>query len=244
MANVNKLLAERMKKSEKSEKMEKMAKRSADGNLTSFTGLFGMTDLNEKEKELLQQILEEYNSGNKNISRDLDSLIALTSEVKAITNQAVLLHGERIKKAQSILKNYREGAFTAWLIATYGNRQTPYNFLQYYEFSHAMPGPLKPLIDQMPRQAIYTLASRDAPLSQKQEFVQSYNGETKHELLLKIRELFPLDEEDKRKENVGESAITNLRRLSSRLTKRKIRLTKKQREEISELLDLLYEQLR
>lgn len=243
MSNVNELLAQRMKKRDKSNKMEKMSKKSAEGNLTSFSGLFGIAELSEKEKETIQALLEEYDSGNKNISRDLDTLVALTSEVKAITNQAVLLHGERIKKAQSILKGYREGAFTAWLIATYGNRQTPYNFLQYYEFSIAMPSTLKPLIEQIPRQAIYTLASREAPLSKKQDFVKSYNGETKHELLIKIRELFPLDEEDKRKENVGESTITNLKKLTSRLSKRKVRFSKKQKEELSQLLDFLYAQL-
>ena len=43
------------------------------------------------------------------------------------------------KERKTILKNYRDGAFSAWLIATYGNRQTPYNFLQYYELYITLP---------------------------------------------------------------------------------------------------------
>jgi Uncharacterised protein family (UPF0137) len=239
MANVNKLLQERLKKKEKSTKMEKMSKRSATGNLTSFSGIFSMTELNDNEKETLENILLEYAKNSQNISHDLRSLISLTSEVKAITNQAVILHGERIKKAQQVLKKYQEGAFTAWLITTYGNRQTPYNFLQYYDFVTAMPTNLRPQIEQMPRQAIYTLASREGTLSKKQKVVDNYNGETKHELLCIIRELFPLDEDDKRSKNNGETVINTLKKLSSSITRRKLRLSKKQKSAIGELLEEL-----
>lgn len=241
MANVNELLAERLKKKELSGKMEKMAKQSAKGNLTSFSGIFNISELSDKEKETLQAILMHYSNSEESITGDLNSLIAITSEVKAITNQAVLLHGERIKKAQTLLKNYQEGAFTSWLIATYGNRQTPYNFLQYYEFCHAMPSALRLRIEQMPRQAVYTLATRDAPLPKKQEFIENYKGQTKQELLDMIRELFPIDEEDKRKQNFGESTILTLRRLTNHLHRKKIHLSKKQKVEIQTLLDSLYE---
>ena len=98
---------------------------------------------------------------SKKLSNDLNHLISLTSEVKAINNQAALLHGERIKKAHQILTRYRDGAFTAWLMAAYGNRQTPYNLMQYYEFCEAMPKQLASKIELMPRQAIYVFASRE-----------------------------------------------------------------------------------
>jgi hypothetical protein len=241
MANVNELLAERLKKKEQSGKMEKMAKQSATGNLTSFSGVFNIAELSDNEKETLQSILMQYSTGEETLNNDLHTLISITSEVKAITNQAVLLHGERIKKAQTLLKKYQEGAFTSWLIATYGNRQTPYNFLQYYEFSHAMPSTLRPLIEQMPRQAVYTLATRDAPLPQKQKFIENYKGQTKQELLELIRELFPLDEEDKRKQSPGETTIHALKKLSNHLTRKKIQLSKKQKTEIQSLLDSIYE---
>ena len=143
------------------DKMASLGARATEGNLSSFSGIFRVSALNQREKNSLQELLQQFKKEEyEGTEQDFQSLSAITSEVKAITNQAVMLHGERIKRAQDILKNYKEGAFTAWLLATYGNRQTPYNFLQYYEFYTSMPEKLQPVIDQMPRQAIYTLASR------------------------------------------------------------------------------------
>ena len=90
---------------------------------------------------------------------DLEFLTTITSEVKAINNQAIILHGERIKQCtRTFLTKYRDGAFSAWLISTYGNRQTPYNFLQYYEFYQSLNLELQKRMDDMPRQVVlYTL---------------------------------------------------------------------------------------
>ncbi|MEC7840211.1 MAG: CT583 family protein [Chlamydiota bacterium] len=244
MGKIQNLLTERLKKKDKSNKMEKMSKQSASGNLTSFSGVFNIAELSSHEKDALQNILLEYSRETESISTDLNTLISITSEVKAITNQAILLHGERIKKAQTILKNYQEGAFTAWLITTYGNRQTPYNFLQYFEFFNAIPQTLRPQLEKMPRQAIYTLASREGELTKKQQLIENYSGETKSELLTIIRDLFPLSEDDKRRQNFGETTITTLKRLSTTLTKRTGKLNKKQKGEIAELLDNIYEMLK
>ncbi|MCB1112750.1 MAG: CT583 family protein [Chlamydiales bacterium] len=237
MGKVNTLLAERLKKKKhESPKMKQMAQRSAGGNLSGFSGIFSIQDLSDREKNTIETILQEYSEGHENISMDLRSLISITSEVKAINNQAAVLHGERIKKAHGILTRYRDGAFTAWLMATYGNRQTPYNFMQYYEFCEELPKQLKPQLEQMPRQAIYTLASRDGPFDKKQELVESYNGETKQELLTKIRDLFPLDEDDKRRQNMGDNAIKGLKKIRSLVNKRGARINKKQKEEIRTII--------
>lgn len=241
MHDVNSLLAKRLKKGEGSTKMTEMSRQSATGNLTSFTGVFGTSEINESEKGILEAILREYSSGKENYTTDLKSLISITSEVKAINNQAALLHGERIKRAQEILKKYKDGAFTTWLIAAYGNRQTPYNFLQYYEFYTLMPKVLRPQVESMPRQAIYTLASREGPLDKKKQIVESYQGETKTEVLTLIRETFPLNGEDKRKENKGETTIISLTRILSQLNRSRFSLTKTQKKAIIELLDGIYE---
>lgn len=238
MSNVNSILNERLKKGSQTSKMTALAKQSASGNLTSFSGIFSVTDLNDHEKGLLESILEEYKSNNADVKADLSSIILLTSEVKAINNQAAILHGERIKKAQTILKEYREGAFSAWLMAAYGNRQTPYNFLQYYEFCEAMPKTLRPQIEMMPRQAIYTLASREGAVSQKQKIIEDYKGETKQELLVLIRDTFPLDEQDKRRQNIGEAVIQHLRKALTSLNRAK-RLTAEQKRTIKDLIQTL-----
>lgn len=236
MKNVNALLTERLKKTDGS-KMATLAKQSAVGQLTSFSGIFGVSELTENERSHLEQLLVEYALEEDHIVQDLETLASITSEVKAINNQAILLHGERIKKAHTILTRYRDGAFTAWLIAAYGNRQTPYNFLQYYQFYETLPKPLRPKADAMPRQAVYTLASREGPFEKKQSIIANYNGETKTELLQRIRNEFPLDEFDKRRENVGETAIKLLTRLCTLVQEKQGQLTKQQKKTLALLID-------
>lgn len=233
---VNKFLSQRLKKAEKSNKMSALATQSMQGNLTSFSGVFGFTDLNSNEKELLSQLLKKFSLDGQDHPDDLKSLINLTSEVKAINNQAIILHGERIKAAQEILKNYKDGAFTTWLMNTYGNRQTPYNFLQYYEFYIKMPQALRPMLEVMPKQAVYSLASRDGALEDKHLIVQNYQGETKRELIEIIRETFPTSEKDKRKQSIALGIINTLERLRQNLKKNKDSLSSKQVETIKGLV--------
>ncbi len=236
MANVNSILDQRMRKPGNTSKMAAMAKQSATGNLTSFSGVFSVVELSVKEKELLANILKHYANEEQDIHNDLDFLISLTSEVKAINNQAALLHGERIKKAHQVLTRYRDGAFTAWLMAAYGNRQTPYNLMQYYEFCETMPKQLRPRIELMPRQAVYVLATREGSLEQKQAIVENYQGETKAEMLSLIRQTFPLQQTDKRQQKIGKTVIQNLHRLYEELKKAPQELTGNQKQQILALL--------
>jgi hypothetical protein len=239
MGKLNSLLNLRLKNKNPKPKMTALAERSKDGGLSSFSGVFKIAKLNDEEKENLSNILTTFHDNDADIQEDLNSLITITSEVKAITNQAVMLHGERIKKAQTILKNYKDGAFTAWLIVTYGNRQTPYNFLQYYEFYKSMPNNLHELIDKMPRQAVYTLASRDGEIEKKQEIIKTYNGQKKQELLGIIRNLFPLEEKDKRQANIANQIISALMKIKS-LTSHPLYLPDdQQKKEINTLIEEL-----
>lgn len=236
MNKVNKFLSQRLKKTEKTNKMATLATQSMQGNLTSFSGIFGFSELSHSEKEILSQLLKKFASQGQDYQEDLKQLITLTSEVKAINNQAIILHGERIKAAQEILKGYRDGAFTTWLINTYGNRQTPYNFLQYYEFYTKMPQTLRPLLEVMPKQAVYTLASREGNIDEKQLIVQNYQGETKKELIEIIRDTFPISEKDKRKQSIGIGMINSLERLRQNLMSNKNSITLKQKETLKNLL--------
>ena len=214
MSKFNDLLNLRFKSKETpQQKMTALVEKANNGDLSSFSGVFRVMALVEKEKSALEEILKSFRHTDAyDIEGDLKALSAITSEVKAITNQAVMLHGERIKKAQEILKRYRDGAFTAWLYETYGNRQTPYNLLQYYEFYSVMPPALHPKIDQMPRQAVYSLASRTGPLERKQAIVSTYEGQPKQELLKIIRQEFPLPEDDGRMPHFGGHGLSYLKR--------------------------------
>jgi hypothetical protein len=239
MSNVNAILNQRVKKSENSSKMAAMARQSATGHLTSFSGVFSVSELNEKEKNLIENILKEYAKDEEDVGTDLQALLSITSEVKAINNQAAILHGERIKKAHTILTRYRDGAFTAWLMTAYGNRQTPYNFMQYYEFYEALPKTLRPQLESMPRQAIYALASRQGPLEKKRIIVENYRGETKTEVLTLIRQTFPLEQVDRRRQKVGKQAIQSLQQLYKQLKENTHELSLSQKRELTDILNRL-----
>src|SRR6185437_1917846 len=150
---------------------------------------------------------------------------------------AAILHGERIKQAQEILKKYRDGAFSAWLIAAYGNRQTPYNFLQYYELYQQLPQKLHSKLDEMPRQAVYTLASRSAPLEKKEAVIGNYQGQPKQELLALIRKLFPLHEADKRLSDLPAQALATLKKLEKLSQEPRFKPTPAQKTELHILLE-------
>lgn len=239
MSKFNDLLNLRFKTKESPQpKMTALVERATNGDLSSFSGVFRVTALNENEKSSLEEILKSFrHAETDDVENDLKALVAITSEVKAITNQAVILHGERIKKAQEILKKYRDGAFTAWLYTTYGNRQTPYNFLQYYEFYSIMPSTLHPKMDQMPRQAIYTLASRSGEIERKQEIVTNYAGQPKQELLKLIRQMFPLADDDKRMPSFGSHGLAFLKRAREMFKHSKCRLTAADKTAAMQLID-------
>lgn len=191
---------------------------SNSGALSSFAGVFRVSSLSSTEEARLSDLLESHRPEGEEIGPDLEQLCSITAEVRAINSQAAILHGERIKKAQELLKKYRDGAFTSWLIAAYGNRQTPYNFLQYYELYHALPQALSGKLDEMPKQIAYILASRQGALPKKEEILRNYVGQSKQELLHAIRESFPLSQGDKRSSNPFDQALRTLQKLESQLS--------------------------
>ncbi|KPK32076.1 MAG: hypothetical protein AMS24_05000 [Chlamydiae bacterium SM23_39] len=240
MVKINNILKLRLKE-KKNKKMEALAELSNEGSLSSFSGIFQTLSLNKKEEEKISEILKKFQEYvGYDITNDLKMLSQISSEIKAITNQAVILHGERIKKAQNILKNYKEGAFTSWLISTYGNRQTPYNFLQYYELYNSLPKDLHKKIDIMPRQVIYSLASRTGTIEKKEEIIKNYDGETKEELLELIRKEFPLNKEDKRAPDIANQSITLLNKLKKLFSNSLFSPDDEQKMKIYKILDLLY----
>lgn len=224
-------------------KMTALAQRSGDGKLSSFSGVFSVSDLSEAEKGALQEILLSHSDDTQSVTSDLEALVQITSEVKAINNQAALLHGERIKKAHNLLTKYQEGAFTAWLIEAYGNRQTPYNFLQYFEFYSTVPEPLLPKLEAMPRQAVYTLAARKGEMETKLGIVSTYEGASKREVLEQIRETFPLPQEDKRASRPIDRLLKLAQEIQRQVAAGKKRLTMKDREELLAELNKITTQL-
>ncbi len=233
MKDLNSLLAEKL-----DHKNQTRLQTLADKNFAtpSMGGFFKTTPLSEGETFALHKILFENKTNSTDLDDDLDSLKTLTQEIKAIQTQAIILHGERIKKAQSLLKQYKDGAFTEWLLTVYGNRQTPYNFLQYYEFYLSLTEKLRPKLLDMPKQAVYTLASRSGDAEKKELIVQSYQGEPKHLILAKIRTIFPLQQSDKRKQKFSEHIILSLTRLMEQVEEKDWVPTKIEKKKIEFLL--------
>ncbi|MCH9610104.1 MAG: hypothetical protein S4CHLAM81_01880 [Chlamydiales bacterium] len=240
MVKLSSILQQRFKKKEKA-KMASLAEKSSSGDLAAFSGVFQVNDISAKERADLRDLLEKYEDATSDTAEDLQQLSQITCEVKAINNQAAILHGERIKRAQTLLKKYKEGAFTAWLLTTYGNRQTPYNFLQYFEFHSKIPKALHGKMEEMPRQAVYTLASREGEIEKKEEMVRNYSGQTKQEMILEIRTAFPLGEKDGRRENIPEMGIKALKRVLSQLERPDVHFTEDQKERLAELLNKIEE---
>ena len=237
MGRFESLLKFRSKNKNAQAKITALTEIAKKKETSTLAGMFHTAPLSENEKDNISNILKEFQSfEDYDTDQDLKELLDITSEVKAITNLAVMLHGERVKKAQTILKNYKEGAFSAWLISTYGNRQTPYNFLQYYDFYTATPQNLHSILDSMPRQAVYTLASRAGEPERKQLIVQKYKGETKQEILQIIRKEFPLDRDDKRLPNLANQAIHSLKRMKDLVEHDLFDPTEQQHELIVQLL--------
>ena len=232
MSKFNNLLIARFKNHPKKEKVSELAHRSSTRSLTDISSPFRVRSMTDQEKGSLRSLLEKYQKEGNDISQDLTCLTTITSEVKAISNQAVLLHGERIKRAQQLFKKYRDGAFSHWLLKTYGNRQTPYNFMQYYELYTILPKNLQNIVDEMPRQAIYSLSSRTASQEKKVAFLEGYHGESKTQLLEKLRIDFPLPTKDKRKGNRAKTFFDLLNRATQLLRKGYVILNHKEKIEL------------
>ena len=242
MAQIKDALSKRFeKKPENKAKMDLLAMQTASGTLSSLSGVFKVTNLTEKETTDLSYLLDSYKKENQQTEYDLQSLSSITAEVKAINNQAIILHGERIKKAQAILSKYKDGAFSSWLMATYGNRQTPYNFLQYYEFYTSCNEQMQKAIDLIPKQVVYSLATRDIIKEAKEQFILEYKGETKSQLLAKLRDLFPLEHDDGRKQKTTDTVFDKLKKLDSLIKRQSFKPTKKEVVAIEEALFLLKE---
>ncbi len=239
MKKCTSLLQERLQ-SKKQEKMSALAEKTSSGNLSSFAGVFGVACLNAAEKESLRALLEEFRHELRPLEEDLQALMQVTSELKAITNQAIVLHGERIAKAQKVLLPYRDGAFSAWLVATYGNRQTPYNFLQYYLFHRSLSPRFRDKLETMPRQIVYALASRTQKTALpaevvercKEEILEKYTGQPKEEIMEMIRQAFPLKADDGRARNGARFVVSQLEKTFLLMKNLSFQPTERQKEQI------------
>lgn len=170
-------------------------------NSPNFRQEFISSPLQQQEAESLQKILLEKLHPEREASvipGDYRILLILTQQIRAIDRQSVLLHGERIQRAQEVLKKYKDGAFTNWLNMTYGNRQTPYRMLRFYELFQKIETPDRLLLESMPKKAAYSLAMREGDIQKKMDIIREYHKEEQNHILHAIQKILPLSQEDRR----------------------------------------------
>jgi hypothetical protein len=205
-------------------------------------GIAITVNLTPEEERQIQKILEDdYRPDaipEEAMEEHIKKLTDITRQIKSINAQSVLLHGQRIKEAKEILKDYRDGAFSKWLMATYGNRQTPYSMLQYYELYQTAPVSHKAIIEAAPKKAVYLLASRKGDLDKKMELLQNHGKSKQSELVLLIQETFPIAENDQRQPK-NSSAIETLNKACQKLEKNKRHLSDEDFENINQIIKRL-----
>jgi len=196
--------------------------------------------LTEKEEREIQKILVEDYLPSEMVSESLvaqhvTELTSITKQIKSISAQSILLHGDRIQQAQKLLSNYREGAFTKWLMSTYGNRQTPYSMLRYYEFYQSATKEARLMIEAAPKKAVYLLASREGDKNKKLELIQKHGLSSQSDLILLIRATFPTHETDRR-QPLNTSTIESMSKLCLKLENSSKHLSDEDRIEIEKLI--------
>lgn len=189
----------------------------------TFRTVFNILPLTEDESEQIHEMLTVSGLTREEVQTDHITLKDITTQIRAIEKQSTILHGERIHKAQTILKKYRDGTFSKWLYLTYGNRQTPYRMLQFYELFMDLAGPERELISAMPKRAAYALASRSGTLEKKAEIIKIHHNSAPDEIIQIVQETFPLKEGDRRKRRRRQSDEALLKEILPRISKLKSR---------------------
>ena len=194
-------------------------------NSNPISALFSSHKLSPTDEEKIQALITDRYKveglTGVEIERDIRSLFELSSQIRSITKQSLILHGERVAQGQEILKKYKRGAFTAWIEFTYGNRQTAYNFLYYYLLHKELPLKTKELYQKIPYRAAYLLGSRKGTIKEKSEVIEQHFQKSQKDLLLIIENAFPLNQSDRRvKEDpilkIADSVLNQLKIIKNR----------------------------
>lgn len=208
---------------------------------SSFQSVFDTKPLDEKEALALEKLLvDNYQPGGdapteEQVQVDVEQLKRLTAEIRAIGKQGVVLMGERVYKARDLLKLYRDGTFTKWLEAAFGNRKTGYNLLSYYELHKDLPPQLRENLKRIPQRCAYILASRDGAFETKQEILRQYSDLPLKELDLLIKDRLPAAKGDRRtRKSSNAKLIEGLKEIAYRLEARKAELTEQEIDEVLE----------
>lgn len=214
--------------------------------VNNFSAVFDTKPLEKDEAEQIEKLLAD-NTLNDFISfeqleKDKANLKSITAEIKAIGKQGAILMGERVHRANELLKSYKDGTFTKWLEVTFGTRKTGYNLMNYYALYNELPNEeLRQKFKKIPQRAAYILASRKADnIETKAEIIDQYYNLGPQELVDVIQEKLPLSSNDKRC-NKGNASklIDSIHDSIKKLQACKDSLTNEDRSSLFELVKML-----
>lgn len=213
--------------------------------VNSFNSVFNAKPLNLRESNAIERLLidnfQPGESSEEQVEQDVDQLKQITSEIKAIGKQGIVLMGERVYRARELLKPYKDGTFTKWLESTFGTRKTGYNMLAYYDLYRSLPrDDLRESLKKLPQRTAYILASREGAIDIKAEIISEYSDRPHDELVVLIQEKLPVASGDKRASKSSNSRlISTMKGAVKKLQNRKSDLTREDRLELSELSNMI-----
>ncbi|EPP35488.1 hypothetical protein CP10139811_1550 [Chlamydia ibidis] len=141
---------------------------------------FLSVSLNQDEQDQIESlIINHYEDLGEPHSEALNAIKLLTSQIKSIQKQHVLLLGEKIYRVREILQriNSPETTFSQWINIVFHTKSSAYNALAYYELFISLPdSDTKTVFQSIPYKTAYLLASRKGTLEDKVKVLGEIRG--------------------------------------------------------------------
>nr|WP_281523849.1 CT583 family protein [Turicimonas muris] len=180
------------------------------------------TSLNSEENQSLDRLFlsETQNlSDEESYQEDVLSVKLLTSQIKAIQKQHVLLLGEKIYNARKILSKscFSSTTFSSWLDLVFRTKSSAYNALAYYELFISLPSTtLQKEFQSIPYKSAYILAARKGDLKTKVSVIGKVCGMSNASAIRVMDQLLP-SSRSKDNQRFFESDLEKNRQLSDLL---------------------------
>ena len=174
----------------------------------------------------------------KQVIRDIQKIKNITAEIRSISKQGVVLMGERVQRAQMILKSYKDGTFSQWLETTFGSKKTGYNVLAYFELYEKLSNDdIREMLKKIPLRAAYVIASRSGNTQVKEEIIRENYHLGHDEFVTIIQEKLPIATADRRAyKSSNNRLIIKLSETLNKLLERKESFSEGNKKSISGLL--------
>ncbi|MBF5051371.1 hypothetical protein CLAVI_001015 (plasmid) [Candidatus Clavichlamydia salmonicola] len=173
------------------------------------------------------------------LNNDVFLLKQITAQIKAIKKQSVIVLGERIFKAKTIIQKLQNAdtKFTDWLKCSFSSLSSAYNSLSYYEFFLSLPtNSLKECLFSIPYKTAYTLSSKKVENERKHKILPCLVGLSNGAALKVIQETFSFTTEDNSLKKKKDEILKKLKSLHSDIKSNINCFSKKDKEALTVFL--------